>query len=84
MVLGENIFNGFMKSMRSPVIGIVEMVLFAGALFHILNGIRILCVNAGYWIDDQLDMAYVVLVVLFLIFLFHGVPILEQFAGIIF
>ena len=84
LLCGERTFDSVMKILHSPALFILEMILFAGALFHMLNGLRVLCFDAGYWIKDQKDIAYTILFILGAIFLFHFIPVLEQFVGIIF
>lgn len=84
LLCGEKIFDSVMKTLHSPALFILEMILFAGALFHMLNGLRVLCFDAGYWIKDQKDIAYTILFILAAIFCFHFIPVLEEFVGIIF
>lgn len=79
----EKTFEAVIRLLHMPVILLIEMIVLLAILFHTLNGIRILFFDLGLWIGDQRDIAYTVIVAVFILFLFHFIPLFEQFTGIV-
>lgn len=62
----------------------VEMLCLAGCLFHGINGLRYLCLDAGIWFYDQAIMAKTVFFIVLILLLYHSLPMIEQFFGVLF
>ena len=60
--LDPEIYNGVMASYKTPIMGIGEAGLVAAIVFHALNGLRVILVDATRWgTRHQKSMFYVVL-----------------------
>ncbi len=78
---GENAFDAIFQFIHSPFALISVALLLLVTFFHTLNGIRILFINSGLWIEDQKDIAYTVFVLVLILFVIHFIPLLEQVIG---
>ncbi len=81
LTMGEAVYNRVVVLLRSPVMLLLEGLVVVAIQFHILNGIRLLLINGGIWLDDQQDMAWVVLAAILILFIYHFVPLVEQYIG---
>jgi succinate dehydrogenase / fumarate reductase, cytochrome b subunit len=53
LAVGESSWDTFVQLARSPLILIMDVVLFAGLLIHGLNGIRVVLVGLGFGVRSQ-------------------------------
>ncbi|MBN1128130.1 MAG: hypothetical protein JXA71_04055, partial [Chitinispirillaceae bacterium] len=77
--LGERRFNALMHAFFSPWVLALEMLVLLSLLYHLFNGLRMLLVDAGLWIEDHRDMLYVAIVIILALFGFHAYPLIEAF-----
>lgn len=61
LLCGEQQFNSFINSLNYPFWIVCERVAFVGLIFHILNGVRMLLLYWGKWINEDEDLCKAVL-----------------------
>jgi succinate dehydrogenase / fumarate reductase cytochrome b subunit len=75
---GPQAFNKLMHFLTSPLFRVGEVGLLALILFHLLNGLRIICFD---WIDAfryQKAFFYGLMILTFILFLFGAYPLLPK------
>lgn len=77
--LGKARFDGLMQSLLCPPWNYLETGAFFSLVFHCVNGIRVVFINAGIWIEDQKDMFYVALIMIVAVIVYHVLPYIGQF-----
>lgn len=77
-LMGEKSFNAFAQVLHSLPFILLEHLALAGMVFHILNGLRLLCINFGMWINQDEDMRKVVLFGTLIFSFIHSIlPLIE-------
>ncbi len=59
--LGEDQFSALINSYHTLPVIILERFAFIGMIFHILNGLRIILISFGRWIEVDDDLCQLVL-----------------------
>lgn len=57
-IRGEQAWQGLMALFASPPFKVIEYLLFAAAVFHAMNGARLLLVELGFFLGKPKDPVY--------------------------
>jgi succinate dehydrogenase / fumarate reductase cytochrome b subunit len=57
-IRGEQAWAGLMALFASPPFKVIEYLLFAAAVFHAMNGVRLLLVELGFFLGKPKDPVY--------------------------
>ena len=63
VLAGSEAFDGILARLNSPVFHFFDLLLFAGFLYHGLNGLRVILVDLGDWDHRRLFWSVIVLTV---------------------
>ena len=57
-IRGEQAWQGLMALFASPPFKVIEYLLFAAAVFHAMNGVRLLLVELGFFLGKPKEPVY--------------------------
>ena len=57
-IRGEQAWAGLMALFASPLFKVIEYLLFAAAVFHAMNGVRLLLTELGFFLGKPKDPIY--------------------------
>lgn len=57
-IRGEQAWQGLMDLFASPPFKVIEYLLFAAAVFHAMNGVRLLLVELGFFLGKPKEPVY--------------------------
>ncbi len=75
---GPQKFNAVMAFLNSPLFKVLEIALWAGILFHTLNGIRLLIIDFAGGAKVHVKLFYVVMLLTIVLTIIGAIPLIQH------
>ena len=78
LLFSPHTVNFVLKHADEKIWLFIKILFFFPALFHCVNGIKIIFLNVLFWLHDYRILNYTVFIFVSIVFLYHVIPIIEQ------